>query len=261
MEGFENVLQKTNTKIAASLENQGKSFTEDLYRWNQPLVDKYIKQGFPYITILFSMDLTWSGHAKYNDMENFLNEILPWMESNQSADISFAQRWHRYFGRDALIATMEGIRLLKDTISPYAPDLTICDTKELLKFQNYALREAINLVNDGYIHGVGAWLFLGFFKLILSVEKRLWNAPNIDSIVLPSGRSVVKGIRRLLNEAPSFSQFDLNWLQDNEPSIERSSGTELLIHDECRRIANMVGSKAMHINSALYLYGRGDIDI
>lgn len=248
-----------NKILYKNLAIKGKEFSDNLHEWNIDTVQNWLSKGYPYLTILMAINLKWSGHAKNQDA--FLDVALPWMESFDSMDPQIIDDWKQYLGGAALEKAMYGLRTMKNALIDKTPDFRTCDTKQLVKFQEYALRKTLRLIEKGEVSGVGAWLFLGLFKILLSIETRLWDAPNIDAIYLPSGREVVKGIYRLRSEAPSASKFNVNWLSDSEPGLAGGYGTEALIHDECKNIANKVDTLAMHINSGLYLYGRKEIDL
>jgi len=249
----------TKVSLTKELAVKGKEFSENLHMWNIEVFNKWHNAGYPYLTILMATNLKWSGHAKNND--EFLDVAIPWFESNDPLDPQIVADYKQYLGGEALQRAMYGLRTLKNNLVNITPDFRTCGTKEILQYQEQALRKAIRLIDTSQMSGVGAWLFLGIFKILLSIETRLWDAPNIDSVCLPSGREVIRGIYRLRSEAPGSSRFDLNWLSDVEPGLKCGYTTEALIHDECKNIAKQNDTIAMHINSALYLYGRKEIDL
>lgn len=242
-----------------SLATHGINFSNDLHGWNASKINDWISRGYHYLPVMFGVDLMWSGHAKNDD--EFLEVFIPWCDTADLLPENVPEDWCLYLGAHNLEIAMYGLRTLKNSIIGHAPNLYTCDAKDLVKFQESSLRIAIKKINAGEIAGVGAWLFLGLFKILLSVEQRLWAEPNIDAVVLPSGREVVRGIRRLIQVAPSSTQFNEHWLNDSEPTLAGGYATELLIHNECQRIANAVSQPAMHVNSALYVYGRHDVDL
>lgn len=248
-----------NKLLYKNLAIEGKNFSENLHTWNVNTVQDWLNRGYPYLTILMAINLKWSGHAKNDDQ--FLDVAIPWFESPDPIDPQVIIDYKQYLGGEALQRAMYGLRTLKNNIVNIAPDFRTCGTKEILQFQERALRKAIRLIDTNQMGGVGAWLFLGIFKILFSIEPRLWDAPNIDSVCLPSGREVIRGIYRLRSEAPGSSKFDLNWLSDSEPGLKCGYTTEALIHDECKNIARQNDTIAIHINSALYLYGRKEIDL
>lgn len=256
---FKQALSKRSKKIFVSLASQGEQFTRDLHGYNNSFLNKYIAKGYSLMSILSAIDIIWSGYAK--DGEDFMEGFLEWVNNKIPFSSRFAQEQCLYKGEDSLYNTMHAMKIIIEKFERIAPPFDSCDAKDLVKFQQRALREAILLLNRNKIREFGSWMFLGLFKIIVSSYDRFWSASNIDALVMPSGISVTKGIRRLIQEYPETTNFDPSWLSDSEPGLVSSYGKELLIHDECKRIGDAAGYPAMHVNSGLYIYGRKEIDL
>jgi len=110
--------------------------------------------------------------------------------------------------------------------------------------------------NTGKARGIGAWLFLGPFKIILAQETRLWNNQEIDSIILPSGFEVCRGIRKIVRAGyPVCKGFDEYCIKNEEKTLSDEYASDLLIQDLLTKVAVIGNTRTIHINSAFYLYG------
>ncbi len=126
--------------------------------------------------------------------------------------------------------------------------------------QQRLLSQLNDFRNTGQVTGIGPWLFLGPFKIILGDQQRLWNIQGIDAIVLPTGMEIDRGINRLIDEGYTFmNDFDPHWLEENTNSLLDNYATCSMVHTHIIKIAEIARTSALHINSALYSYGRQDI--
>ncbi len=246
--------------IFRKLAIEGESLNNRIHDRHAPLIGHYnATNGNSYFAVVLGSALQWTHHA--TDGNDFLDYAIPWFDSNDPLDLNILDNFDGYLGIESLISGMTGLKIFKDAVNAILPDFEHCDAKDIVKCQQQALRHITRLIDNHQISGVGTWLFLGPFKIILTIENKHWADSNIDAIVLPTGREVVKGIMRLLNEFPQFCNFDRNWLNENEPGLRVGYATEQLIHTECIRIANIANSRAVHINSGLWLYGAREIDL
>ena len=77
---------------------------------------------------------------------------------------------------------------------------------------------------------------------------------------MPTGLEVDRGIVRLKNERYSFMKdFDLHWLEENTGSLYDNYATCIMVHSHIVKIAKIVKTSALHVNSALYKYGRKEL--
>lgn len=146
-------------------------------------------------------------------------------------------------------------KLLNDRDVPRAPD-DGCSAHELITFYSDALAKLRNLDWRKERGWVGAWAFHAAFKLFLLHEDRLWRDVAIDTIVMPMGgaksrRSFEGGYSHLaslgivdaLESLPSKRTFR------DETTLAQSA------HVGVQRLAALADSRAVHINSAIYLLG------
>jgi len=167
------------------------------------------------------------------------------------------------FGADELENALTNYRKYYRHVKDIMPNFNRCDVHDINRLQQRLLSKLNNLRNERVIDGIGPWLFTGPFKIILSDQDRMWNQDGINAIVLPTGIEVDKGIKRLIKENFSFvSDFDVNWLKAdkrNSNSLLDDYATYNMVHTHISNIGKITSTPAIHINSALYLYGRGDI--
>jgi hypothetical protein len=139
-------------------------------------------------------------------------------------------------------------------------DFSTCDIHALKRLQHKLLSRLDSLRISRKVTGIGPWLFTGPFKIILGDQERLWNQDGINAIVLPTGLEVDRGINRLIKERYSFMKdFDSHWLLEDSNSLLDSYATYSMAHTFIANIGHITNTPAIHINSALYLYGKDEI--
>lgn len=234
--------------------DEGYSFSLDLYNDNQTFKTNLI-QDHEYFSISLAIALTWTKHAKYE--LGFIKYASEFIESDADIEQSEIENYSLRFGHSTLAEAMNGLRIYRNSVKDIVPDISSCDAKELIIFQNKGLRVLESLIADNQISGVGPWLFLGPFKIILGTEKRLWEDPNIDTIILPTGFEVRRGIHKLIsNQSLLVKDFDLNWITNEEGTLLEGYGNDELIQNVFKKIAELGNTRVIHINSAFYLYGQ-----
>jgi hypothetical protein len=103
-------------------------------------------------------------------------------------------------------------------------------------------------------HWLGPWTFLGAFKIYLLHESRLWLDPAIDAIVLPMGG----------REDLGYS-FEHGWSALTKLGIvtglpagddfDRKLAASQQAHAEVQSLAGAAGTRALHLNSGIYVLG------
>lgn len=246
---FEKLVEQQCRRFAAD----GKIFNEKLHDENQEIFMQF-RDTFPHYTIALAISLTWTKHAKYNP--DFFEYAIPFLESNKEIDPNMVGHFAQRFGETSLRKALLGLRRFREEIEKIVPDFGACDAKAIKKFQNKSLSILDSLKTKRIVSGVGPWLFLGPFKIILGTEKRVWEDPNMDSVILPTGIEVNKGIAKLIKqESVLVKDFDPKWIVNEEQSLLEGFSNDQLVHNALKGIADKANSRVLHINSALYLYG------
>lgn len=242
------------TAIAHNLSVEGQAFSEELRDDN-----RWYFENLPdsYFAIAAAISLTWTKHAAYKD--EFITYASGYIDGKLERDPLIASRFCLRFGREELDNALLNYRRYYNQVRDLMIDFNKCDVNQLNRLQQKLLNKLSNLRNEGIISGIGPWLFTGPFKIILSDQDRLWDQDGIDAIVLPTGLEVDRGINRLIKEGYSFMRdFDRTWLEENYSLLD-SYGTYSMVHTFISNIGHIASTPALHINSALYLYGRNDI--
>lgn len=248
---------KKDIQKAEYIANHGKIFSNNLKNDLDGFYDSLIESN-SYFAISLAISLTWTKHATYN--QTFVGYAANFIDGIVAKNEAMIQNNAYRFGPKGLETALKSYRMYIRRIRNDLVDFDHCTVDELTKLQHKLLNKVSFMKRDGEITGIGPWLFLGPFKIIINHQKRLWNEPNLNDIVLATGFEVEKGMRRLKSEDYSFmSNFDLNWLEQGSNELLESYGTCTILHERMKKIGEIVNSPAIHINSGLYLYGRRDI--
>ena len=248
-------MTRRDITVAENLANEGLEFSNALRDENRWYFDNLSNS---YFSIAAAISLTWTKHAKHE--EEFITYAASYIDGQIAFDPNIATNFSLRFGADQLDnALLNYIRYYRE-VRGIMPDFTTCDVHDLTRLQQRLLSRLDTLRTNGIISGIGPWLFTGPFKIILSDQDRLWNQDGINAIVLPTGIEVDRGINRLINEGYTFvTDFDRNWLEQETNSLLENYATYSMVHTFIANIGQLTRTPAIHINSALYLYGREDI--
>jgi hypothetical protein len=248
-------MTKRDIEIAEYLAKEGYSFSLGLHNDNLKYFNN-LKDS--YFAIASAIALCWTGHAKYD--KNFIEYASAFIDGTGNKDQTIATNYCKQFGVDELDNAMTNFREYYKIIRSLMPNFNNCSVQEINRLQKRLLSQLNDLRNTGQVSGIGPWLFLGPFKIILIDQKRLWNINGINAIILPTGMEVDRGIKRLIKEGYTFmNDFDSHWLEETTGSLLDNYATCSMVHTHIIKIAELAESSALHINGALYRYGRQDI--
>jgi hypothetical protein len=231
----------------------GLSFSEDLFNTNNEHLVENIESA-SYHSIVLAISLMWTKHAK--ESKEFVKYAALYFENKFELTSAFLKNHAARFGIDGLEKSMIGLREFKAETKKITPDFRSCSPSELNLYQTKALNRLENYKKKGFANGVGPWLFLGPFKIILGLEKRMWNDATIDVIVMPSGVEVIKGIEKAIKGGYSaFKDFKSEYLNKEERTLLDGVAVDKIIQTYFSKVADTTKTRAIHINSAFYLYG------
>jgi|GEM_PF-3198182 len=248
-------MTKRDIEMAKYLSREGYLFSIELHDTNRNYFDTLTDS---YFAIASAIALCWTGHAKYEN--DFIEYASSFIDGTIVKDITIAPNYCKRFGVDELDNALVNFRAYYRKVKHLMPVFTTCTVQHINRLQQNLLNQLNTLRNAGQVSGIGPWLFLGPFKIILGDQQRLWNIDGIDAIVLPTGMEVDRGINRLKNEGYTFmNDFDPHWLEETTGSLLDNYATCSMVHTHIIKIAELANSSALHINSSLYQYGRKDI--
>lgn len=244
-----------DVEIADYLAEEGYLFSIELYDDNhayfQNLTDSYF-------AIASAIALCWTGHAKFES--GFVEYASAFIGGTIAKDHTIAAKFCKRFSREELDNALTNFRAYYKRVRHLMPGFNSCSVQDINRLQQRLLSQLNDLRNTGQIRGIGPWLFLGPFKIILGDQKRIWEIEGINAIVLPTGIEVDRGISRLKNEGYTFMKdFDRHWLEETTGSLLDNYATCSMVHTHIIKIAELANTSALHVNSALYQYGRQDI--
>lgn len=248
-------MTKKDIEIADYLAREGYSFSIDLRNGNR---DYFERLPDSYFAIASAIALCWTGHAKYES--NFIEYAAAFIDGTIAKDHTIASNYSKRFGVDELDNALVNFRAYYRRVRHLMPDFNVCSVQEINRLQQRLLNQLNDLRNSGQVSGIGPWLFLGPFKIILGDQQRLWEIDGINAIVLPTGMEVDRGINRLVHDGYTFMRdFDLHWLEETTGSLLDNYATCSMVHTHIIKVAELAKTSALHVNSALYQYGRQDI--
>jgi hypothetical protein len=236
--------------------------SEEGFRFNCELRDTY-KHFFEnlrnsYFSIASALGFCWSGYADNND--EFIQYTTNYLDGKIKRNSEISKKYCFRFGADKLEDALMNYKIYYEHIKHLNFNFKQISLNKLNQLQQILLTRLDALKRGGTVRGIGPWLFLGPFKILLCHQDRLWNNKIIDSIVLPTGSEVDRGIKRLKEEKYTFlDDFDIKYLREGAGSIIDGYGTCAIIHKKMIEIGSFTNTPALHINSALHLYGRKDI--
>ncbi|WP_281979629.1 hypothetical protein [Tenacibaculum mesophilum] len=250
-------LNKKDVEKAIYLENNGRFFSKELKKELDVFYNS-LENKNSYFAITLGISLTWTKHAKYN--QDFVEYAAGFIDGKISKNEQIINDNAYRFGYEGLEIALRSYRVFLRKVKPNLIDFNNCTVDELTKLQHKLLDRVTFLKRKGEILGIGPWLFLGPFKIIVNHQERLWDKPNLNDIVLATGVEVERGMKRLKSEDYSFMKdFDLNWLEQGSRELLVSYGTCSILHERMKKIAEIAQTTVIHINSGLHLYGKKDI--
>ncbi|WP_437648854.1 hypothetical protein [Sorangium sp. So ce362] len=100
---------------------------------------------------------------------------------------------------------------------------------------------------------LGPWTFHGAFKIYVLHEQRLWSDANIDAVTMPmggvaGGYSFEAGWDVLVGLGVVSALPDAHTFADKMAVADQA-------HAEVQALAGLAGSRAIHVNSGIYLLG------
>lgn len=233
--------------------DSGFAFSIELLEANLEMFN-LLESSNSYFSIANAIALTWTKHAKFE--KEFIKLAADHFDGYSKFDFEMAEMFKYRFGSESLFNAIDGLSSYINKIRKITPDFKSCSAKDLKKFQDTSFVRLVSMKNKHEAYGVGPWLFLGPFKIILGIERRLWEQPEIDSIILPSGVEVCRGIKKIIKSGyPVCESFEESYLYNEEKSLTEGYTIDTLVHGLLSDIARIGETRCIHINSAFYLYG------
>lgn len=249
-------MNKRNKEIAQYLAEEGNEFSKELRNRNRTLFET---MDCGYYATASAIALCWTGHAQYED--EFVEYAGPFIAGEIPKDSSISSTYSKRFGVENLDIALTNFRKFYRRVRDILPNFNECTIQDINTLQSQLLSKLDKYRKEGQIIGLGPWLFLGPFKIILGDQDRFWNNIGLNAIFLPTGFEVDRGMKRLKKEGYTFMKdFEPQWLdEDIRGDLMKGFANCNLVHAHVRKIAELVNSNTLHINSALYKYGRDEL--
>jgi hypothetical protein len=209
-----------------------------------------------YFTVAIANAFTWTGHAVEQD--NFFKFAIDYLTTGNITSLRKAESFSGRFGPEKLSSGLQGWKSISDQLG--SQDFLSCDGKRLYDIQKECLDIAKQLLDQSQISGIGPWLFCAPFKIIAAHRKDIWKSECLDEVWMPLGSEVVRGVRKLIQQGCKFTQgLYKSMLSEEEGGLVEGMATVMLVQDMSKKIAQISSTRVLHINSGLYLYGKGEL--
>jgi len=209
-----------------------------------------------YLPVAIANGFTWTGHAvrRYD----FFKFAIDYLTTGKMASLSKAKEFSGRFGPERLSSGLQGWKAIVNQLGEQ--DVLSCDAQRLRNIQGQCLDIAYHLFNQQKVSGVGPWLFCAPFKIVAAHRKDLWESQSLDDVLMPLGLEVNRGVRKLIQQGCTYTQgLDENMLSEEEGGLIEGMGTVVLVQGVSKKIALIGKTRVLHINSGLYLYGKGEL--
>jgi len=197
--------------------------------------------------------LTWTGHVIGQPPGPYYRHALAYLSGSDAHLGSAAESCGRY-GADALKNALHGWRVISNETSHVAA--RTCTARELVDLQARALDAAVKLSKRGEIHGVGAWLFCGPYKVAALCRRELWENAALDDLWMPIGLEVARGVELLKRRRHSLFKDIGDVMQGDEGGLADGMGDVVALQNTCRVVVADAGGRVIHVNSGIFKLGQ-----
>jgi len=246
----------TSRNFEHLLASRGEEMSLEISFNQEELIQTYGTDN--YFAISVANALTWTGHAAGRDP--FFEAAVDYISTGNLISLNRARVFSGRFGDDRLSEALQGWKVCLDRTGTTIESICSCDAKKLHVIQESCLSVISQLIDQGQIKGIGPWLFCAPFKIVAAHRRDLWRSESLDEVWMPLGLEVVRGVRNLIRDRYTyFRGLHMDMLSEDEGGLKEGLGTVLLVQDACKKIAQATNTRVLHINSGLYLYGRGEL--
>jgi len=252
----EGALQMISRDFEDLLARRGEHMSLEICSDQQDLIDIYGIDN--YFAVAVANALTWTGHAIRHDA--FYASAVDYLCTGSLVSLSRAEAFSGRFGVERLNDALRSWKLSLDKMSSVIQAIHSCGAEELYAIQQNCLTTISQLLDQRQISGIGPWLFCAPFKIVAAHRRDLWSSESLDEVWMPLGLEVVRAVRNLIRSGYTyFRGLYLGMLDEEEGGLKEGLGTVLLVQNGSKKIAQIAKTRALHINSGLYLHGRGEL--
>lgn len=238
------------------LASRGEQLNLEISSAQQELVDIHGIDN--YFASAIATALTWTGHAIRHD--TFFTTAVEYLSTSNLRSLSQALGYSGRFGVNRLNDALQAWKAILDKAKGVVNTVCSCSTEQLCAIQQRSFHIISELLDQGQISGIGPWLFCAPFKIVAAHRQNLWTSESLDKVWMPLGLEVVRAVRSLIRERyPYFGGLHVDMLTEEEGGLKEGLGTVLLVQNGSKKIAEIAKTRVLHINSGLYLFGRGEL--
>ncbi|MCM8832538.1 MAG: hypothetical protein NC816_01235 [Candidatus Omnitrophica bacterium] len=245
---------KSDDSLIKSMIDLGKMMDEDISDGIKLLKRKYPSHSLLNISIIHS--LIWSGHAI--DAPQFYLNSLEYLKRGKESYLEKAIAKSGRFGEESLKHVLKGWFVILENFGDY--DFARIKADRIVQLQEIIWKLTYNLLNENMIRGIGNWLLLAPFKIIVAYRRTLWENKNIDQLRMPLGLEVIRGIHKLMRKKSKYLDGFAGYMfYEQEKNFLEDKTVVEIVHNISRKIAEDYDTRAIHVNSGLYLLGKDEI--
>jgi hypothetical protein len=212
-----------------------------------------------YFAALIAHGFTWPEYVG-KDTETWYSASIDFLVTGNASRLVDLEACGGHFGVDHLEEALRSWKVLHDLFAERFHRRMV--GREIVEIQQEMVGRAGLLHQEGEIPGIGCWLLCAPFKMLLLEQEHLYGDEAIDDVLPPLGRAVMRGVRKLLKRRFSVTAGfgTRDFTSEEGGSIhEDGMGVTYMVHEIEKRIARIAGTRALPVNSGLWLYGQDEL--
>lgn len=212
-----------------------------------------------YFAALITQGFTWPEYTG-KDADTWFRISIEYLVSGKVSLLAGLSDCSGHFGEEKLEEALRSWKILHDAFQDQIHgEMT---PEEIVETQEALLSRAAILHKKGEIPGIGCWMICAPFKMLLLDQEHTYHSPVIDKIYPPLGRAVMRGVGIWMKKGYSSSSHitkDLLKSEDGGSLHEGCLTTTALVHSIETNIAKIADTRALPVNSGLWLLGQDDL--
>jgi hypothetical protein len=214
-------------------------------------------QNVDYFPLAIAHSLNWSGHALKEN--GYFESALDYFKTGDNKALEKCRRYNWRYDKPDLINALKAWKSV--LTNSQKVDFKHIKAKEIQSAQIQILNVADRLRKSKTITGFGPWILFAPFKIVLAHRTDLWTDNEIETIILPLGAQVTRGINNMKrNGFDCAKNLEKNLFPEEGSGWDNDLTSVYIAQQFQTEIAKLHESRAIHVNSGLHLYGSGELE-
>lgn len=237
------LLKKEGLKMLSIIKDE---LEDDLADW---------EENHP-IAVMMALALQW---ADYSTNKTFaFDYLVHFINADVAVNNDKFEKAKGRYGVEALKSTAQSYRKFLNWIKQDDFRHESASAKTLISKQNKWLSWVTIQKAQGAVSGFGAWFFAILFYQIVLLRQELWEDSSLESLCMPTGLEVNKGLRKAKKAGlPAFQNMDETKLIPYDADITDSFSQLMVVQSYLNEVAKKTSSSVIVINAGLYSLGKG----